>query len=210
MILSHSLSPALYCYEYDSDKNTPTTYCSSRIGCYRMERRDPNTKVVTRQKQGCSESCVEEERNRVTKICCNSTLCNGFQWQTPPPFLTTSPPETSGEGSGYMASEILQSISTSSKQPVASTSSRYPTSTAYQATTSTVEPLSLRTGSSTLLISKWDAVCGIVEAYVAQPPPPSGRGNCGYRYRFLERRDQKYTLPGYRLLLAFKLLCFKR
>ena len=56
--------------------------CSTSTGsCYQLTRRSPPDGNVTQVRQGCSENCVPEERNRVTRTCCNSSLCNAFPWQ---------------------------------------------------------------------------------------------------------------------------------
>lgn len=65
---------------HDSNSKKPLKerpFCHTYTGsCYRLQRFNPIDGSVISERQGCSENCVNERRNRLHRHCCNTSLCN--------------------------------------------------------------------------------------------------------------------------------------
>ena len=109
------------CYQYNPEKPSKPRRCLTKTGsCYRLQRFASNGSVV-RERQGCSETCVEKEKKKVSKQCCNTSLCNAFSWQLKP-----TPTRLPSDNSDILKLPIVSDLPSSNKAE--SVSSKVPLS----------------------------------------------------------------------------------
>ncbi len=71
------IQPPLDCYRLNSKRTSLVTQCTANYfgSCYHLIRKS-STGDVLFEVYGCMDECVEENRNRAVRTCCNTTLCN--------------------------------------------------------------------------------------------------------------------------------------
>ena len=112
----------LVCHSYNSRKSDYRSFCETDGGfCYWMLRRN-ETGNITLWKQGCSNTCEPEDRNRLTKRCCKTSQCNVF----PDDQLTISPVVATTSSSSFSSQTSPPSqVSSGLKKLLHDTSSSY-------------------------------------------------------------------------------------